>query len=119
MEAVVSILNAPMVAPDLDESHCVEGEQPHMLHQAAEIVKGGRNSDHKDAGPGQSFELIVPIFNMLTGHNLSVGDGAKFMMILKMVRQETNPKTDNMMDLAGYASILNDITVALEKELKE
>jgi len=104
------------LAANEDSSHCVDLGPIHMLHKAATIVQGGRNSDHKDAGPGQSFEVLVPMFNQLTGHNLSIGDGVTFMMLLKLVRDQIDPKEDNKLDLAGYSSIKNDIDNAEKKD---
>lgn len=88
-----------------------------MLSEALEIVQNGRNVDLQ-SGPGQSFEQIIPLFNQLTGHNLKISDGPIFMMVLKLVRQMNKPKRDNLVDLCGYASILNDIEEHCNQEDK-
>lgn len=112
-EIIETIKNTPVFFSEALEpikfTALSEAVEAHILDEAKRIVSGGRNSDFEAEGSGQSFERVIPLFNILTGHELSIGDGAKFMMLLKLVRQECNPKRDNIVDLVGYASILNDI----------
>jgi hypothetical protein len=72
---------------------------------AADIVRGARNTDYGD--PCESFGRIVEMFRLLTGKQLSVVDGMKFMLCVKLVRDSYRHRDDNMVDVAGYADMVN------------
>jgi len=79
-----------------------------ILSEALEIVANKRSCDVYDT-PEQSFKNIATIASILTGKELTSEDCCKIMIALKLVREGVNHKRDNLVDLAGYASLLNDI----------
>ena len=89
-----------------------EGEKS-ILAEAEEIVNGSRQSDYGDAR--ESFSRIATIASVMTGKELSPEDCCAVMMAVKLVRESFNHKRDNLVDLCGYAHIMNEI---MESEKK-
>lgn len=57
----------------------------------------------------RSMPSIIDLFNLLTGHNLTVKDGYEFMVLLKMVRsRQGKDKLDNYVDAAAYAALAGE-----------
>lgn len=82
--------------------HKILGEAMKTLEQR------GIDYDGKGYQGGErSMEQTVAIFKAWTGIDLSVVDGWRFMVALKMARSTTGkPKLDGYVDFAGYASLL-------------
>ena len=81
-----------------------EGEKS-ILAEAEEIVNGSRQSDYGDAR--ESFSRIATIASVMTGKELSPKDCCAVMMAVKLVRESFNHKRDNLVDLCGYAELMN------------
>ena len=81
-----------------------EGEKS-ILAEAEEIVNGSRKSDYGDAN--ESFIRIATISSVMTGKELSPEDCCAVMMAVKLVRESFNHKRDNLVDLCGYAELMN------------
>lgn len=75
-----------------------------ILAEAARIRSGERNVDYGSAV--ESFEKIARVANEMTGLTLTAADCCKVMMAVKIVRESYNHKRDNLVDLCGYADIL-------------
>ena len=84
-----------------------------ILSEAEEIVNGSRQSDYGDAR--ESFSRIATIASVMTGKELSPEDCCAVMMAVKLVRESFNHKRDNLVDLCGYANILNEIRESEKK----
>ena len=52
---------------------------------------------------------IINIFRELTGINLTEEQCAYFLISLKLARQGTRHKRDNLIDIAGYVGLLDDM----------
>lgn len=78
-----------------------------LAQQAIHLVYGPRREAYGD--PKSSFEKTALIFNALTGSSLSGVDIVKVLKILKMVRQETLPKEDNLIDQIGYLLLEHEL----------
>lgn len=86
-----------------------------ILQEADEIVNGARATDYGDAR--ESFEKIADVANLLLDSQekglLMAKEGlcaeavCKVMMAVKLVRQSNKHKRDNLVDLCGYAELLN------------
>ena len=76
-----------------------------ILSEAEEIVNGSRQSDYGDAN--ESFSRIATIASVMTGKELSPEDCCAVMMAVKLVRESFNHKRDNLVDLCGYAELMN------------
>ncbi len=65
---------------------------------------GERNADYGDAV--ESFEIVAKIANAITGLNLTPAQCRKVLLAVKLTRERYNHKRDNLIDLCGYADIL-------------
>ena len=81
-----------------------EGEKS-ILSEAEEIVNGSRHSDYGDAK--ESFSRVATIANVMTGKELSPEDCCAVLMAVKLVRESFKHKRDNLVDLCGYAELMN------------
>ena len=80
-------------------------ENKSILSEAEDIVNGIRQSDYGDAN--ESFSRIATIASVMTGKELSPEDCCAVMMAVKLVRESFNHKRDNLVDLCGYAELMN------------
>lgn len=90
-----------------------EKEEKAILDEAKAIVEGSRQSDYGD--PVESFDKIAKVTSMITGKDLSPKECCAVLMAVKIVREGYRHKRDNLVDLCGYAHIMNEIN---EKEKK-
>ena len=81
-----------------------EGEKS-ILSEAEEIVNGSRHSDYGDAK--ESFSRVATIASVMTGKELAPEDCCAVLMAVKLVRESFNHKRDNLVDLCGYAELMN------------
>ena len=90
-----------------------EENKQSILDEAKAIVEGSRQSDYGD--PVESFERIAKTASMITGKDLSPKECCAVLMAVKLVRESFAHKRDNLVDLCGYAHIMNEI---MESEKK-
>ena len=76
-----------------------------ILSDAEEIVNGSRHSDYGDAR--ESFGRVATIASVMTGKELAPEDCCAVLMAVKLVRESFKHKRDNLVDLCGYAELLN------------
>ena len=76
-----------------------------ILAEAEEIVNGSRHSDYGDAR--ESFGRIATIASVMTGKELAPEDCCAVLMAVKLVRESFKHKRDNLVDLCGYAELMN------------
>lgn len=81
-----------------------EGEKS-ILSEAEEIVNGSRHSDYGDAR--ESFSSVATIASVMTGKELAPEDCCAVLMAVKLVRESFKHKRDNLVDLCGYAELMN------------
>lgn len=84
-----------------------------ILSDAEEIVNGSRHSDYGD--PVESFERIAKTASMIMGKDLSPEECCAVLMAVKIVREGYRHKRDNLVDLCGYAHIMNEIKESNKK----
>ena len=85
----------------------VEENKQSILSEAEEIVNGSRHSDYGDAR--ESFSRVATIANVMTGKELSPEDCCAVLIAVKLVRESFKHKRDNLVDLCGYAHIMNEL----------
>lgn len=90
-----------------------EENKQSILDEAKAIVEGSRQSDYGD--PVESFERIAKTASMITGKDLSPKECCAVLMAVKLVRESFAHKRDNLVDLCGYAHILNEIRESEKK----
>ena len=83
-----------------------EGEKS-ILSEAEEIVNGSRHSDYGNAR--ESFSRIATIASVMTGKELAPEDCCAVLMAVKLVRESFKHKRDNLVDLCGYAELMNQL----------
>lgn len=76
-----------------------------ILAEAEEIVNGNRQSDYGDAK--ESFSRVATIASVMTGKELAPEDCCAVLMAVKLVRESFKHKRDNLVDLCGYAELMN------------
>ena len=91
---------------DMDEEN-----NKSILAEAEDIVNGSRQADYGDAK--ESFTKVASVASVMTGKELSPDDCCAVLMAVKLVRESFRHKRDNLVDLCGYAEIMNRIN---EKE---
>ena len=82
-----------------------EENKQSILDEAKAIVEGSRQSDYGD--PVESFERIAKTASMIAGKDLSPEDCCAVLMAVKLVRESFKHKRDNLVDLCGYAELMN------------
>lgn len=75
-----------------------------ILDEAKDIRSNSRQSDYGDAVA--NFENISKMASLITGKELSPYDCVAVQIAVKLCRQGFHKKRDNMVDLAGYADIM-------------
>lgn len=93
----------PNDKPPLDKNHRCEGES--ILEEAQRLTHGDRAEAY--GPPEEQYKRVTAAFNAITGHSVSPAQGAIFMCLVKMDRDEVKEKRDNRTDLAGYAWVLD------------
>ena len=87
-----------------------------ILQEAEEIVNGARKVDYGSAK--ESFTKIGQLSTLLLDRDeldllasgiISATVVCKIMQAVKLVRESNTHKRDNLVDLAGYSSLLNDL----------
>lgn len=82
-----------------------EGEKS-ILSEAEEIVNGSRHSDYGDAA--NNFHRIANIVNsMYPQLNINAQQCCAVLMAVKLIREGFRHKRDNLVDLCGYAELMN------------
>lgn len=56
-----------------------------------------------------SFGLIAMLSSLISGKQLSPTDCCAVLIALKLSREKNLHKDDNMIDLCGYAAIMNEL----------
>lgn len=89
-------------------------EAAEYLNQAKELMEErGKTYDKSDKERSMASTVIA--FNAITGNHLTESEGWEFMLILKQVRQFSNPDfhQDSAEDSVAYSALLAE---SLEKE---
>lgn len=76
-----------------------------ILNEAIKIRNGERNADYGDAII--NMKRITNILNTIQNKQFDEIDVCNVMIAVKLGRELHNHKRDNLVDLCGYADILN------------
>ena len=86
----------------------IKTENKSILSDTEEIVNGSRQSDYGDAA--NNFHRIANIVNsMYPQLNINAQQCCAVLMAVKLIREGFRHKRDNLVDLCGYAHIMNEI----------
>lgn len=75
-----------------------------ILEEARKITDGSRNIEY--GGAKESFKQISTLANYL-GVNISPTSVVKVLIAVKLSRETTHHRRDNLVDLCGYARLLS------------
>lgn len=78
-----------------------------ILQEAEEIRKGSRNSDYGDAV--ENFKRIAQMASLITGTELTPKQCVAVQIATKLSREAYRHKRDNLVDLCGYADIMQEV----------
>jgi len=78
-----------------------------ILLKAYKIINGERQCDYDD--PIVSFNVISKIASILRRKDISPQDCCVVLIAVKLSRESFKHKEDNLVDLCGYAEMLNRI----------
>lgn len=87
-----------------------------LLETAKQTVCHDRNDQYGE--PEDSFDMIAKLWSAyLCGRvvacgQITSGDVANMMILLKVARQAATPKDDNYVDIAGYAACGSEVSDA-------
>lgn len=82
-------------------------ESKSILKEAEEIRKGSRNSDYGDAV--DNFNRIAQMASLMTGTELTPRQCVAVHIATKLSRESYRHKRDNLVDLCGYADIMQEV----------
>ena len=86
----------------------INTENKSILAEAEDIVNGSRQSDYGDAA--NNFHRIANVVNsMYPQLNINAQQSCAVLMAVKLIREGFRHKRDNLVDLCGYAHIMNEI----------
>lgn len=74
-----------------------------VLEEAKQIVTGARREEY--GGIEDSFKIIADLWTVYLKKPVSSKDVAMLMVLMKVAREEYCHKTDNLVDICGYASL--------------
>ena len=75
-----------------------------VLSRAEELVSRDRLADYGD--PREMFDGVARVWSAILGCPVTASQAALCMAGLKLVREAHRHKPDNLVDLAGYARVL-------------
>lgn len=78
-----------------------------VLRKAERVIRGPRRSSYGPANA--SFKRVAAIWSAILDHPVTAQDVAMCMVGLKMVRQTTKHKRDNIVDMAGYVGLMEQL----------
>ncbi len=88
----------------------LEVEKQNIIQEADKIVKGDRQADYGDTVA--NFKHIANVASAIRKKEFTAEDCCVVLMAVKLVREQFKHKRDNLVDLAGYTEILNQIKEA-------
>lgn len=80
-----------------------------LFSDASNIINGKKQNEY--GSPEDCFEQIADLWDnylCIPGRIINKKDVALMMIMLKIVREITKHKRDNLIDIAGYLGILDD-----------
>jgi len=76
-----------------------------VLKEALALVHGERQVTY--GHPSESFDLIAKLWSTHTGFEFTAEMVVECMILLKLARERRKHKSDNLVDIAGYAEVLS------------
>lgn len=93
------------IAPKQEVKAEAIADKDSILLEAIKVRGGDRKADYGDAV--ENFKNIAECASILLGRDVTPAECCTVMMAVKLMRQRFKHKRDNLVDLCGYADILN------------
>jgi len=78
-----------------------------ILAEADALINGPRQNSY--GTPTENFTRIAALWSVVLGHSITASQAAQCMLLVKVARQIHAPKQDNLIDIAGYAGVIDMI----------
>ncbi len=78
------------------------------------IINGERRQDYGEVN--KSFYKTSQMWSLILEHSISSEQVAQCMIALKLCREINNHKEDNLVDICGYAELLNMMKNRIESK---
>ena len=78
-----------------------------VLEEASAVINGPRRESYGSAKA--SFQRIASVWSAVLGHTVTPEQVALCMIGLKLVRESNKHHRDNIVDVIGYAALLEQI----------
>lgn len=88
-------------------SYIANAPESSILHESATILGGERQADYGDYV--ENFENIAKESSRWSKKDITALDCVNVMIAVKTTREQFNHKRDNLVDLAAYLQIRNDV----------
>lgn len=79
-----------------------------ILQEAERLINGDRRDSYGNAS--ESFSRIAMGWSLILGNQVTAEQVALCMVWLKISRQISSPKRDNLVDMAGYAELADQVS---------
>lgn len=94
--------------PSAEETEEEKAYKQSILEEAHKIVYDGCRRENY-GGPVESFKAISKIASVLSHKDLTPDDCVNVMFAIKLSRESSHHKRDNLVDLCGYAAIKEEL----------
>lgn len=84
-----------------------QSQNESILQEAERLINGDRADAYGDAK--ESFENVAKGWSVIFGKEVTGRQVGLAMTWLKMCRENNNHKRDNLVDLAGYAALIEKL----------
>lgn len=88
--------------------------QRNILEEAHELINGDRRKDYGEVS--ESFKKMATLASIFLKKDLTELDICWIMIAVKICRQLNQSKRDNLVDLAGYTGLMQQLLDGKEKE---
>ena len=79
-----------------------------ILNEARTLIEGDRQDAYGD--PLRMWEKIASAWSVIFGFDITPEQAILAMCQVKLIRQSIRHRTDNIVDLAGYALLLQQLS---------
>jgi hypothetical protein len=83
------------------------GDREAILNEALQIVTSDRNKSYGEPEANQG--RIAALWSTFLGIEITPRQACLMMALTKIAREAHGPKRDNLIDLAGYAAIADEL----------
>lgn len=83
-----------------------------ILNEAAQVVEGDRNDYYGD--PSIKYRMIAKMWSIIFRTDITPRQVVLAQLAVKLVRETLKHKRDNLVDIAGYARVLQLVTDATD-----